>query len=306
MTETTAETPEGQRLARAGEAMLCRAGCSGARGWRSCGSGCGRRWPRSRPRRACSSRCPGSGSGSGCRRSAAPSAWSRSSCSPWRRPCRWSCVRLADARSTGCAGSTAAACCRTGRRPRSPTGWRPRRAIRSRSRSGARMWSARLRAARALKAGLPVAAARRARSVRAARAGAGAGGRDVLRRRRRALQARRRGLRLARRGHAGELPHRRLGDAAGLYRPAAADPAGPAPRRAVAGAQRRAGGGAGRLDAGGPRHRTDPVSTSRSTGGLAEAKTDAAPRRRRRRAPRSAASPSPTPAPPPCAASATS
>ena len=66
-----------------------------------------------------------------------------------------------------------------------------------------------------------------------------AGGRDLLCRRRRAHQAHRRRLRLAGRGGAGEFPHRRLGDAAGLYRPAAGDAAGPASGRDRAGAPRR-------------------------------------------------------------------
>ena len=90
---------------------------------------------------------------------------------------------------------------------------------------------------------------------------ADSGDRDVLCRRRRAHQAHRRGVRLARRGDAGQFPHRRLGHAAGLHRPAAADPAGPASRRAVAGARRRSGDRAGRLDPGGARHR--PVRTRR-------------------------------------------
>ena len=92
--------------------------------------------------RACSWRCPGSASGCRCRRSAAPSACSSSSSWRWRRPCR--CSRSAGrARSKACAGSTATACCRIGRPPRSPTAWRPRPAISSRSRCGARIWSGR-------------------------------------------------------------------------------------------------------------------------------------------------------------------
>ena len=61
-----------------------RAGCPiaacarrcGAPAGRFSGSGCGRRWRRLRPSSVFSSRCPGSGSGSGCRRLAVPPAWS--------------------------------------------------------------------------------------------------------------------------------------------------------------------------------------------------------------------------------------
>ena len=160
-----------------------------------------------------------------------------------------------------------------------------------------------LRAAHALKAGTPVPqlAARDPYALRGLVARSG--GRDVLCRRRRAHQAHRRGVRLARRGDAGQLPDRRLGDAAGLHRPAAADPAGPAPRRAVAGARRRPGDGAGRLDAGGPRHR--PVRTRRRRQRRHRRGQARGEARRRPRAPRSAASPSPRPAPPPCRAAAT-
>ena len=123
---------------------------------RSSGSGCGRRWLRSRPRSGCSWRCPGSGfgcalpplgrahravrllrAGGGGDRAAVPGA-------------------LADARSTACGGSTATACCRTGRPPPSPTAWRPRPA----TPFAVALWRAHLeralRAARALKAGTPV------------------------------------------------------------------------------------------------------------------------------------------------------
>ncbi len=89
-----------------------------------------------------------------------------------------------------------------------------------------------LRAAPSLKAGNAGSAGRRARSLCVARAGARSRGRGVLHRRQRPHQAHRRRVRLAWRGDAGQLPDRRLGDAAGLHRPAAADPAGPAPRRA--------------------------------------------------------------------------
>ena len=189
--------------------------------------------------RACSSRCPGSGCGSGCRRSAGRSALfvffvlAVAATVPLFFV-RWPSAidGLAAARPHQPAAAPA------GHRHRRPDGARGRRSS-SRPRSGAPMWSARLRAARALKAGKPSPRLAAPRSVCAARAGAGARGRDLLRRRQRAHQARRRGVRLARRGHAGQLPHRRLGDAADLHRPAAADPAGPAPRRAVAGAQRR-------------------------------------------------------------------
>ena len=213
--------------------------------------------------RACSLLCPGSGSGSGCRRSAGPSAWSRSSSSPWPQPCRWS--RCGGRRERmACGVSTVSAFCRTGPRPPSPTGWRPRRVISLRSRSGARIWSAPCaRRARSSPA-IPRQALSASRSVRAPRAGDGAGGRNLRRGGQRTLQARGRSLRLVRRRHGGELPDRRLGHAAGLYRASADDPAGPAPRRAVAGAQRRSGDGAGRLDPGGPRHRTD---RSRHRGG---------------------------------------
>ena len=115
------------------------------------------------------------------------------------------------------------------------------------------------------------------------------------------MQAHRRGVRLARRGGAGEFPHRRLGHAAGLYRPAAGDPAGPAPgrdraaRRAPvavpAGSQLvvRATGNV-RLDVA-------------RKGGLEDAPGRGA-RSRCRRAPRSAASSSRATAPRRCAASA--
>ena len=60
-----------------------------------------------------------------------------------------------------------------------------------------------------------------------------------------------------------ELPDRRLGDAADLYRPAAADSARPAARRADADARADHRDGAGRLDTGGARDRHSPGSTSR-------------------------------------------
>ena len=104
---------------------------------------------------------------------------------------------LAEPHTTACAGSTATAAGRTGRRPRSPT--RSRR--RPRMPSSLALWRAHVE--RALRAGQDAegrraGAARRApRSVCAARAGRRAGGRDVLRRRRRPHEAHRRGLRLA-------------------------------------------------------------------------------------------------------------
>ena len=69
-----------------------------------------------------------------------------------------------------------------------------------------------------------VAAAGDPRSLGAARAGRGADGRDLCRRRRRAQRARRCGVRLERRAGAGQYPGRCLGDAAGLYRQAADHP----------------------------------------------------------------------------------
>ena len=113
-----------------------------------------------------------------------------------------------------------------------------------------------LRAAKTLKAGTPMPRLARARSVRAARPRGGAGGRDVLRRRRRADEARRRRLRLAGRDRAGQFPHRCLGEPADLYRQAAGDPAGPAAGRA--GADRRRAVGAGGQHAGHPRQRNSP------------------------------------------------
>ena len=88
-----------------------------------------------------------------------------------------------------------------------------------------------LRAARALKAGVPMPrlAARDPFALRAlvlmlVVATFFAAGSERYRRDRG-------GVRLARRGGVGELPHRCLGDAAALHRPAAADPAGLAARR---------------------------------------------------------------------------
>ena len=210
----------------------CRARCRAPAG-RSSGSGCGRRSLRSRPPSACSCRCPGSGCGSRCRRSAAPSACSCSLCSRSPRPCRcsWCGCRAA---TTACAGSTAPA----------DLPHRPATAIaddlapEASDSFASALWRAHveraLRAARTLQGRTAAAAAGGARSLCAARAGADARGRDLLRRRQRAHQAHRRGVRLAGRGGAGQLPHRRLGDAADLHRPAAADPAGPASRRAGA------------------------------------------------------------------------
>ncbi len=220
-----------------------------ARAGRSCGSGCGRRSPRSPPPRACSSPSPGSDCGSRCRRSAAPSACSCSSCWPSPRRCRCSwcgCRRTNDGLR------------RLDRASLLPH--RPATAIadelvpEASDQFASALWRAHmeraLRAASTLRAGIPLPRAGGARSLCAARAGAGPRGRDLLRRRQRAHQARRRGVRLAGRGGAGQLPDRRLGDAADLHRPAAADPAGrcvPASRCAIV----AAGVGARRLDAGG-------------------------------------------------------
>ena len=140
MTEMTADTPEGHRLARAGEAMLSR-GLFRARAailWE-------RLWPALASMATAAGlflalswlglwlwlppigRAIGVGRvlrpGGGRDRAAVPGA-------------------VADAGTTGCGGSTVSACCRTGRRPPSPTRWRPRPATSSRSRSGARIWSA--------------------------------------------------------------------------------------------------------------------------------------------------------------------
>ena len=61
-----------------------------------------------------------------------------------------------------------------------------------------------------------------------------AGGGEFLRRRGERAQAHRRRLRLAGRGGAGQFPHRRLGESAGLYRPSAGDVARPASGRSRA------------------------------------------------------------------------
>ena len=225
-------------------------------------------------------------------------------CSSWRpAPCR-SCACACRARTTGCAGSTARSGLRTGRRPPWPTRWRPRKAIRGRSRCGAPMSSGRCAPRASFKAGLPDAAAGGARSDGAARAGADPAGRDLLRRRRRARPAHHRGVRLAGRGPGANFrvdawvtPPPYTGAAAG-------DPAGPAPRRAGAGRPGAAGVGAGRQRAGDPRDRQArslEISCERRPRG-------GQPRRRRRRrrpAPRSSASPSRTRAASRCAASAT-
>jgi hypothetical protein len=99
------------------------------------------------------------------------------------------------------------------------------------------------------------AAARVARPVRRARLGGGAGGRDILRCRRRTDEACRCRVRLAGRDDAGQFPHRCLGEPAALYRAPAGDPAGPA---AGAGTERRRPLGAGGKHAGHPRDRNSP------------------------------------------------
>ena len=114
-----------------------------------------------------------------------------------------------------------------------------------------------------------------ARSLRRARPRGGAGGCDVLRRRRGTDEAHRRRLRLAGRDGAGQFPHRRLGEPADLYRPAAGDPAGAAARRA--GADRRHALGAGGKHARHSRDRNSPRRGRRAAG---------SPSRRSRRAKR--------------------
>ena len=84
-----------------------RARCGG-RGGRFCGSGSGRRWLRSPSRSAFSSRSHGPACGCGCRRWAARSRCSSSSCWSRSRPCRCS-ASACRAPSTACAGSIAAA-----------------------------------------------------------------------------------------------------------------------------------------------------------------------------------------------------
>ncbi len=202
---------------------------------------------------------------------------------------------LAAARSQELAAAPA------GHRHRRPHGARGRRPVRGRAlarASGAR--AARGPRAEGRNTG---AAGCRARSLCVARAGRHSGGRDVLCRRRRAHQTHRRGVRLARRGDAGQFPDRRLGHAAGLHRPAAADPAGPASRRAVACTRRRPGDRAGRLDLGGALDR--PVRARRRRQRRHRRGQARRRSRRRPRAPRSAISPSPRPAPPPSRAAAT-
>ena len=198
--------------------------------WTICGSGCGRRWHGRDRGRPVSRRCPGLASGCGCRRSGAPSAsavllLAAAAFAPLLR-----CACRAD---EACAGSIATPACRIGRRPRSPTSLRRRPSDQSR----VALWRAHVE--RALRAatdaeGRPAAprlAAARSRSRCAP--GAGAGGRDLLCRRRRAHPAHRCGVRLARRDDAGEFPRRRLGDPAGLYRQAAGHPAGLRPGEPV-------------------------------------------------------------------------
>ena len=101
---------------------------------------------------------------------------------------------------------------------------------------------------------LAIAARGVARSLRAARVSSWSGDRHFHRRRRRALEAHRCGVRLAGRGAAGEFPRRCLGDAAGLYRPAAGGSGRhPSGRDHAADRIRRTRCGAGRLDLGGAR-----------------------------------------------------
>ena len=211
--------------------MLARALCA-ARAGRSSGSGCGRRWRRSRPPSGCSWRCPGSGFGFGCRRSAGRSGCSCSSCWLSPRPCRCSSCAADRDRGAAAARSGEPAAAPAGHRHRRPDGAGGRRSVRSRALARAcRARAARGACAQGRHAG--AAAVARAIPIALRASGADPGGRNLLRRRQRALSAHRRRLRLARRGGVGELPDRCLGDAAGLYRPAAADPAracGPASR----------------------------------------------------------------------------
>ena len=269
---------------------------------RSSGSGCGRRWPRSRPRSGCSWRCPGSDFGCRCRRSAAPSGCSRSSCWRWRRPCRCSMVRMPIAieglrrldrdsllphrPATAIADRMA---------PEAGDSVRGRAVARACGACAARGARAEGRHADA--------AACRARSVCAARAGADSGGRDVLRRRRRS--------------------HRRVAaafDWHGVVSPAnyridawVTPPAYTGRPPLILPGLRP--GEQSQARANGPV--TVPAGSTlvvRATGesgldvavsgGIAEAAGRCAARRRPR-APRSAASPSPPPAPPRCAAAAT-
>ena len=229
---TTSATP-------AREKPCSRARCSGRAAGDSSGSGCGRRWPRSRRRSGCSSRCPGSGSGCRCRRSAAPSALvaffvlAVAATVPLfqvRWPTAIEGLRRLDRNSL--------LPHRPGHRHRRPDGARGRRSVRGRAlarASGARACAPRARSRPAIPS--PQACGARSFALRAlvlilVAATFVAAGSDRVKRVAAAFDWH--GVVIA-----GELPDRRLGHAAGLYRPAAADPAGPASRRAVAGAQHR-------------------------------------------------------------------
>ena len=156
-----------------------------------------------------------------CRRSGAPSGWFSSACAAGGG------VAIVRLRLPTVLDGPAPA--RPQQRRAAPSGHRdrrcmsPRRRGSVRARSGAPMWSGRCCGA-SVQGRMAVAPACRCAILwRCARWCSARRG-HLLRRRRRALEARRRRVRLAGRRDAGELPHRRLGHAAGLYRPAAAHP----------------------------------------------------------------------------------
>ena len=139
------------------------------------------------------------------------------------------------------------------------------------------------------------------RSDRGARAGGAAGRLDLFRGVRRARQTHHRGVRLGRRGAGEEFPRRCLGDAAGLHRQAAADPARHPRRRAASG--RADPDRADRQRAGHPRERREPARSRDQRRHWPRRAAKA--RRRRPPAPRNTATSSRIAAPRSCAACST-